>query len=74
MQKARGILENHRVAWVFAYDSERVAENSATILNEPLPLWPLCRVLDRTPTQAPRFLIFSAQNAAFKLYRVAVER
>jgi hypothetical protein len=74
MQKARGILENHRVAWVFAYDSERVAENSATILNEPLPLWPLCRVLDRTPTQAPRFLIFTAQNAAFKLYRVAVER
>lgn len=74
VQKARGILENHGVAWVFAYDSERVAENSAAVLNQPLPLLPLCRVLDRTPTQAPRFLIFTAQNAAFKTYGVAVER
>src|SRR5262249_6884488 len=43
MQKAREILENHRAAWVFAYDSERVTGNSAAILNEPLPLRPLCR-------------------------------
>ncbi len=74
VHKAREILENHRVTWVFAYDSERVAQNSAAILNKALPLRPLCRVLDRTPTQAPRFLIFTAQNAACKLYRVAVER
>jgi hypothetical protein len=74
MQKARAILQNHRVAWVFAYDSDRVAQNSAAILNQPLPLHPLCRVLERTPGQAPRFLIFSAQTAAFKLYRVADER
>src|SRR6266704_3410804 len=64
VRKAREILENHRVTWVFAYDSERVAQNSAAILNKALPLRPLCRVLDRTPTQAPRFLIFTAQNAA----------
>ncbi len=74
LQKAREILQNHRVTWVFAYDSERVAQNSAAVLNQELPPGPLCRVLDRTPGQAPRFLIFSAQTAAFKLYRAADER
>jgi hypothetical protein len=74
LQEPRKILQNHRVAWTFAYDSERVTQNSAALLNQELPLHPLCRVLDRTPSQAPPFLIFSAQTAAFKLYRVAVER
>ncbi len=74
LQKAREILQNHRVAWVCAYDADRVAQNSAAVLSQALPLPPLCRVLDRTPGQAPRFLIFSAQTAAFKLYRTAVER
>jgi hypothetical protein len=74
LQKAREILQNHRVAWVCAYDSDRVAQNSAAVLNQPLPLHPLCRVLDRTPGRAPRFLIFSAQTAMFKLYSVADER
>jgi hypothetical protein len=74
LQKAREILEKRHVAWVFAYDSDRVAQNSAAILNEPSPLQPLCRVLDRTPSQAPSFLIFSAQNPTCKLYRVSVER
>ena len=58
----------------YAYDSERVAQNSAAMLNQALPLHPLCRVLDPTPAQTPRFLIFSAQTAAFKLYRVADQR
>ena len=74
LQQAREILQKHRVAWVCAYDSDRVAQNSAAILNQALPLHPLCRVLDRTPGQAPHFLIFSAQTATFKLYRTAVER
>ena len=74
LRKAREILEKRRVAWVFAYDSDRVAQNSGAILNQPLPREPLCRVLDRTPSQAPLFLIFSAQNPTSKLYRVAVER
>ena len=74
LPKAREILQNHRVAWVFSYDSDRVAQTSAAILNQPLPLHPLCRVLDRTPGQAPRFLIFSAQTATLKLYRVADEQ
>jgi hypothetical protein len=74
LQKAREILEKRHVAWVFAYDSDRVAQNSAGILNEPLPREPLCRVLDRTPSHAPPFLVFSAQTPACKLYGVAVER
>jgi hypothetical protein len=74
LQEAREILQKRRVVWVFAYDSDRVAQNSAAILNEPVPPYPLCRVLNRTPSQAPPFLIFSAQNPTCKLYRVAVER
>jgi hypothetical protein len=72
LQRAREILEKRHVAWVFAYDSDRVAQNSAAILNEPPPLQPLCRVLDRTPSQAPPFFIFFAQNQTCKLYGVAV--
>jgi hypothetical protein len=74
LQRAREILEKRHVAWVFAYDSDRVAQNSAAILNEPLRREPLCRVLDRTPSQAPSVLVFSAQNPACKLYEVALER
>jgi hypothetical protein len=74
LQRAREILEKRHVAWIFAYDSDRVAQNSGAILNEPLPRQPLCRVLDRTPSQAPRFLIFSAQTPGYKLYRMSVER
>jgi hypothetical protein len=74
LQEQREILERRHVAWVFAYDSDRVAQNSAAILEEPIPREPLCRVLDRTPSQAPPFLIFSAQNPTCKLYRAVVER
>jgi hypothetical protein len=73
-QKARAILEKRHVAWVFAYDSDRLAENSTAILNKPLRREPMCRVLDRTPSRAPPFLIFSAQNPTCKLYEVTVER
>ncbi len=73
LQTTREILKKREAAWVFAYDSERVAQNSAAVLNQPLPPHPLCRVLDRTPGQAPPFLLFSAQNATCKLYRVTTE-
>jgi hypothetical protein len=69
-QKARQILEDHQTEWVIAYDSERVTENSAAILNQAAPARSVGRVLDRTPGHAPPFLIFSAQNDAFKLYRI----
>jgi hypothetical protein len=68
-QTARKILENRRVAWVIAYDFERLASNSSAILGLPVPQSPLCFVLDRTPAEVPPFLIFSAQNGAGKLYR-----
>jgi hypothetical protein len=74
LQTAREILKKRQAAWVLAYDTERVEQNSAAVLKEPLPPHPLCRVLDRTPGQAPPFLVFSAQNATCKLYRVAIER
>ncbi len=73
-QKGREILEKRHVVWVLAYDSDRVAQNSAAVLNQAVPLRPLCRILYQTPSQAPPFLIFSAQTPACKLYRVAVER
>ncbi len=73
-QKAREILKKREATWVLAYDAERLAQNSASVLNQPLPPHPVCRVLDRTPGQAPPFLLFSAQNATCKLYRVAIER
>jgi hypothetical protein len=68
-KKARQILENHQTAWVVAYDFERVAQNSEPILGQAAPPNALCRVLDKTPAQAPPFLIFSAQNGTCKLYR-----
>jgi hypothetical protein len=68
-QTARKILEDRRAAWVVAYDFERVARNSSAILDLTLPQYPLCFVLERTPAQVPRFLVFSAQNGAGKLYR-----
>ena len=73
-QEEREILEKRLVAWVFAYDSDRVAQNSAAILKEPLPQQSLCRALYRTPSQAPPFLTLSAQSPTCKLYRVSVGR
>ena len=66
---ARKILEDHKVAWVIVYDSERAAQNSSAILGLAAPQHAVCFVLDRTPAQVPRFLVFSAQNGAGKLYR-----
>jgi hypothetical protein len=72
-QKARQILENRQTAWVVAYNSERVAQNSAAILSQAAPTHPLCRVLDRTPGQMPPFLIFATQNGTCKLYRTIAQ-
>jgi hypothetical protein len=69
-ETARKILENHKVAWVIVYDSERAAQNSAQILGLPTPQHLVCLVLDRTAARAPRFLVLSAQNGIMKLYRV----
>jgi hypothetical protein len=71
LQKAREIVENHKVSWVVAYDADRTAAISALIVGEPVPEHALCYILGRAPAQAPRFLVFSAQNATAKLFRIA---
>jgi hypothetical protein len=70
---ARKLLDNHNVAWVIAYDSERVAQNSARILGVAASQQPVCFVLDKTATRAPPFLVLSAQNGVAKLYRVVAQ-
>jgi len=71
LQKARQIVENHKVSWVIAYDADRTAGISALILGKAVPEHALCYILQRAPAQAPRFLVFSAQNATAKLFRVS---
>jgi hypothetical protein len=69
--EARNIIQNHNVTWIVAYDAERTARVSATILGEAVPKHALCYVLDRAPAQAPPFLVPAGQNATAKLFRVA---
>jgi hypothetical protein len=64
------ILRQRKVAWVFSYDADRVAANSAAILGISAPAHPLCAILDRTPSQAPPFLVLAQQNGTCKLFRV----
>jgi hypothetical protein len=72
--KGRLTLQAHEVAWIFAYDADRVAENSATLLGAPASTRSICRFLNRTPAQAPSELVFSAQNGTAKLFRFANNR
>jgi len=72
--EARLILENHEVAWIFAYDADRVAENSAALIGTPASPHSICRSLNRTPAQAPHDLVLSAQNGTAKLFRFANNR
>src|SRR5438067_11938375 len=70
LETVRKLLENHKVAWVIAYDSERTAQNSTEILGVAVPPQPVCFVLDKRPSRAPPFVVLSAQNGIAKLYRV----
>jgi hypothetical protein len=70
VETAKSILWKNKVVWVLAYDADRTATNSAAILGVSPPERALAVVLDRTPSQAPPFLQFSAQNPACKLFRV----
>ena len=67
---AQDLLRRRRVAWVFVYDSDRILENSAAILNAPIPNDALGRILDRTPSRAPEFLQLKFQTGFGKLYSV----
>ena len=67
---AQEILVANKIEWVLAYDAERTGQNSSAILGISPSAESLCRVLDRTPSRAPRFLQLVSQNAACKLFRV----
>jgi hypothetical protein len=69
---ARKLLENDKVAWVIAYDSERAAQNSGEILGTAVPQQPVCMMLDKMATTASPFLVLSAENGIAKLYRVII--
>jgi hypothetical protein len=69
-ETASEILRSHHVAWVFAYNSDRVLQNSAALLNVSIAGEALGKILDRTPGRAPKFLRLQAQNDFGKLYRV----
>lgn len=74
-RRAEQILKQHKVDWVFAYDSSRTLVNGGAVLGLPsLPRQPLGLVLDRSPAQAPPFLGFAAQNPAARLFRVVNKR
>jgi len=70
-QARREILRIRRVDWVFAYDWDRVGQNSANLLRSAPSEQSIGRVLDRTPGQAPAVFVLSGQNGAAKLFRFA---
>ncbi len=69
-QKVREILENQKVDWVVAYDSDRVTANSAAIVSLPASPLALGHLLDRAPTRAPAFFMLIEQVGDFKVFRV----
>jgi hypothetical protein len=69
-ETAREILLKSKVDWVLVYDADRTLANSSALLGLPPPSNPFCRVLDRRPSQAPRFLQLVFQNQACKVFRV----
>ena len=73
-EAAREILRGSKVGWVLVYDADRTIANSAALLGVPPPPNPLARVLDRTPSRAPSFLRFVAQNGSVKVFRVEISR
>jgi hypothetical protein len=64
------IIDRHNVTWIVSYDADRVAQNSAQILGNPVPKNAWCFSLDRRASEVPPFLRLSAQTARFKLFRV----
>ncbi|MDQ6808547.1 MAG: hypothetical protein M3Z64_03855 [Verrucomicrobiota bacterium] len=72
----RAVLRKHHVAWVLSYDADRTVANSAGILGRTDlgEAASFGRVLDRTPSRAPPFLVPTFANATTKLFRVDLSR
>ena len=64
------ILKRHNVSFVIVYDADRVAQNSAQILEHPISQNAFCYLLDRRPSETPPFLRLITQTGRFKLFRV----
>src|SRR5438067_8974612 len=47
-EETKQIIDRHNVTWIVSYDADRVAENSAQILGNPVPQNALCYLLDRS--------------------------
>lgn len=73
-RQALEIITQHQVAWVLAYDADRVTANSAALLGRPAAPDGLAAFLDRTPSQAPHFLTLLSQNQTIKLFRIGNNR
>jgi hypothetical protein len=65
------ILKRHDVKWIVAYDADRVAQNSARILEHTISQEAFCYSLDRRPSEVSPSLRLIAQTARFKLFRVS---
>jgi hypothetical protein len=68
-EKLTQILKRHCIKWVVAYDADRVARNSAQILEHSISPNAFCYLLDRRSSEVPPFLRLSAQTGRFKLFR-----
>ena len=68
-KEAMQIIDRHNVTWIVSYDADRVSQNSAQILGNPVPKNALCYLLDRRPSEVPTFLRLIAQTGHFKLFR-----
>jgi len=71
LRSARQLLQNRRIEWVFCYDWDRLGPNSAELLGRNVPERAVGRILDRSPTQTPAYLVLSGQNGTAKLFRFA---
>jgi len=65
------ILRQHNLKWIVAYDADRVAQNSARILEHMISPEAFCYSLDRRPSEVPSFLQLITQTGRFKIFRVS---
>ena len=68
-EQPRQLLRNRQIDWVFAYNWDRIRQNSGQLLGSAPSQGQIGQILDRTPGQAPVFLTLSGQNGAAKLFR-----
>jgi hypothetical protein len=69
-EAAQAICARRRVKWVVSYDSERLAQNTASVLGATIASRALVYILDRNPSSAPAFLRLSSQTGRFKAFHV----